>query len=132
TAQHEAPERQSGTAIERCQRRGVSVRRSQHDQLATAHTTELSPCAHHGRVDVALAPRHCKTATFRSSPACANSYRGSMKPIGLMGLVWLGGLAACADGGLPTAPTPPPFAARVVSCEADVRAATLACRVPSS
>src|SRR6266566_4104581 len=137
-AQHEAPERQSGTALERCQRRGVSVRRSQHDQLATAHTTELSPCAHHGWVDVAPAPRHCKTATFRSSPACANSYRGRMKRIGLIDLiwliwlVWLGGLAACADGGLPTAPAPPPFAARVVSCEAHVRAGTLACNVPSS
>jgi len=43
----------------------------------------------------------------------------------------LGGLAACTDRGLPSAPAPASLAARVVICEANVRANTLACSAPS-
>ena len=51
-AEHDTAERQSGAALERGQRRGVSVGRSQHDELATTHTTELPPCTHHGCDDL--------------------------------------------------------------------------------
>src|SRR5436190_15982473 len=70
---------------------------------------------------------------FWSSRARSRGLLSSrMKPFRLIGLVLLGGLGACADGGLPTTPVPPPLSARVVSCAADVRANTLTCSVPSS